>query len=90
MRSVSLAPRSGGRESGDPLIVYSNRVFSLFVLALTVILRCLQETKTVYPVSVVISILKCKQEADGKCVTWSPPISPLRKSKQESNCKNSA
>ena len=34
--------------SRDPLILYSNRVLPLFVLAMTITLRCLQETKTGY------------------------------------------
>ena len=62
--------------------------FALFVLVMTIILRCLQDTKT--------SCLPCfccyfhfggKQKADCKCLDWSPPISCLRKCKQEASCK---
>lgn len=34
-----------GRERGDHLILYPNRIFPLFVPAMAVILRCLQEIK---------------------------------------------
>ena len=34
-----------GRERGDHLILYPNRIFPLFVPAVAVILRCLQEIK---------------------------------------------
>ena len=46
MSNISLVSKEGG--SGDPSIFYSNRVLSLFVLAMTVTLRCLQETGTDY------------------------------------------
>ena len=39
----------------------------------------------IYPVSVVTYILEGKQEADCKCLTWSPPISCLRKCKQKAS-----
>ena len=43
------------------LILYSDRVLPLFVLAMIIFLRCLQETKTGYlPVSVVTSTSKRK------------------------------
>ena len=38
MSNISLVSKEGG--SGDPSIFYSNRVLSLFVLAMTVTLRC--------------------------------------------------
>ena len=47
MCNVSLAARKGGG-SGVPLILYSNKVLPLFVLAMTVILRCPQETNPGY------------------------------------------
>ena len=56
------------------LILYSQRFLPLFVLAMIIPLRCLQETKTIYPVSVVTSILESKQEAGCKFLSWSPPI----------------
>ena len=42
--SVSLVPKEVG--SQDPLILYSNRVLPLFVLAMAITLRCLQERNT--------------------------------------------
>ena len=39
-------PKRG--RSGEPLILYSNRVLPLFVLAMTTTLMCLQETNTGY------------------------------------------
>ena len=45
---VSLVPERVGEGSGDPLILYSNSVLPLFVLAKMIMLRCLQETKTGY------------------------------------------
>ena len=33
-----------------------------------------RKTLAIYPVSVVISVLEGKQEADYKCFTWSSPI----------------
>ena len=44
--SVSLVPKEVG--SGDPLILYSNRVLPLFVLTMANTLKCLQETNTGY------------------------------------------
>ena len=42
--NLSLVPREGGVEI--PLILCSNKVFPLFVLATTITLKCLQETST--------------------------------------------
>ena len=36
----SVSPLSQKREKGDPLIVYIDRVLPLFVLAMTIPLRC--------------------------------------------------
>lgn len=60
--------------------------FSL-LLFLPCLLRCLQETKPIYPVSVVTSILESKQEAGHKYLTWSLPTSCFRKCKQEGGCE---
>ena len=71
------------------LILYSNRVFfPLSIFAIIIPLRCLQEAckhplMAIYPVSVVASISESKQEAGCKFLSWSPPISCLRKFKEE-------
>lgn len=57
--SVSLVPK--GR-SGHPLILYSKRGFAPLCPCMTIPLRCLKETNTIYPVS-VISIVESKEEA---------------------------
>ena len=51
---------------------------------MTIILKW--QSLAVYTVSVP-SISESKQEADCKCLTWSPPISCLRKCKQEASSK---
>ena len=45
------------------------------------------DSLAIYPVSIVISISKCKWEADCKHLTWSPPTSCLRKHNQEAGYK---
>ena len=46
MCSVSLVPRRRGAR--EPLILYSDRILPLFVLATTIVLRYLQKTKSGY------------------------------------------
>ena len=60
----------------------------LFIFAIIIPLRCLQEActhslMTIYPVSIVTFISESKQEAGCKFLNWSPPISSLRKFKEE-------
>ena len=65
------APLSQMAENGDPLILYSNKVLSLFVLTITITLRSLQEAKlAIYSVSVVTSSSEGKQESDCKYLNW--------------------
>ena len=57
------------------LILYSQRFLPLFVLAMIIPLRCLQETKTDYlPFLLLLPFLESKQEAGYKFLNWSPPI----------------
>lgn len=79
-----IAPKMG---IYDLLNVASNKVQPPSLPAMTVILRCPQETKPIYPVSVVSSILESKQEAGHKYLTWSLPTSCFRKCKQEGSCE---
>ena len=44
----SVSPLSQKREKGDPLIIYIDRVLPLFVLAMTIPLRCWQDSNTGY------------------------------------------
>ena len=58
----------------------------LFVFAMIIHLRCLQETKTGYLFGMflfVISISKSKQGAGCKLLNWSPPIFCPRKCQEE-------
>lgn len=79
-----IAPRMG---IYDLLNIESNKVQPPSLPAMTVILRCPQETKPIYPVSVVTSILESKQEAGHKYLTWSLPTSCFRKCKQGGGCE---
>ena len=85
-----MSPLSQKEEDGSPLILDSNKVLPLFVLALTIsltiamtiILRCLQETNTGY-----LHCLCCyshfpEQTGSCKCLNWSPPIHCLIKCQQ--------
>ena len=83
-----VSPFPKKTESRDALILYSIRLLTVFVLAMTITLtiamiitlRCLQETNTgYYPVSAVSSISEGKREADCKCLNLSPSIFCLRK-----------
>ena len=83
-----VPPLSQKRGEGDPLILYSNRVLCFFVLTMTITLTSAmtitwrgykRQGLAIYPVSVVTSILESKKETDCPCLSWSPPISCLRK-----------
>ena len=78
----------GGRVGWGRLKALLKQGFALFVLAMTIILRCLQETKTGYlPCFCCYVHFGGKLKADCKCLDWRPPISCLRKCKQEASCK---
>ena len=85
-----MSPLSQKRGEGDPVILYSlEKILPLFVLAVIISLRCLykRQTLAIYHLSVVTSISEGKQEADCKCLNWSPTNPYLRKCKQEASCK---
>ena len=87
-QSVCVCVWRGVGWGGEDLKLYSNRALPLFVLAMTIILRCLQETKTGYsPCFCCYVHFGGKLKADCKCLDRSPPISCLRKHKQEASCK---
>ena len=48
IHAVSSLSQNMGRESGDPLILYSNRVLPLFIFAMTIISNCLKERSTTH------------------------------------------
>ena len=82
IHSVSSLSQNMGRESGDPLILYSNRVLPLFIFAMTIISNCLKERSTTH-----LFCFCCYFHFRGQIGGWSPPISYLRKCKQEACCK---
>ena len=79
---VSSLSQNMGRGSGDPLILYSDRVLPLFILAMTILSNCLKERNTTH-----LLCFCCYFHFRGQTGGWSPPISSLRKCKQEACCK---
>ena len=78
MCSGSLVPKRG--KSEDLLIHYLNRILPLFVLAMTLTLRYLQETKTGYlPCFCCYFHFRGQIEGCCKCFNWSPSTSCLKK-----------
>ena len=72
----------------NSLILYANSICpSLFLPWLLPQGVYKRQTLAIYLVSVVASISEGKQEADCKCLNWSPPIFCLRKCKQEASRK---
>ena len=76
---VQCLPCPKREGSRDPLILYSNRILPLSILAMTLNFDYRHDYKrktlAIYPGSVVTSDLEGKQEADYKCFTWSSPNS---------------
>ena len=82
MCSVALAPRT---ENMWPLDLLPTQGLPLSVLAIAFVFK--RQNLTIYPVSVVISNLKCKQEPGAKYLALSATASFLRKCKQEASCE---
>lgn len=82
MCSISLAPRT---ENMRPLDLLPTQGLPFSLLAIAFVFK--RQNLTIYPVSVVISILKCEQESGAKYLVLSTPASFLRKCKQEASCE---
>ena len=68
-----------------PLDLLPTQGLPLSVLAIAFVFK--RQNLTIYPVSVVISNLKCKQEPSAKYLALSATASFLRKCKQEASCE---
>ena len=69
------------------VLIFTQAAFSPSVSPMTIILKCPQETKPGYLPHFYCYFFFKVQIVGCKHLTWSPPISCLRKCKQEASCK---
>lgn len=84
MYSVSLVPK-GGRDS----LIFIQTGFASSSVQVTITLKVFTRNKHCgyLPSFCFYFHFRGKQEADCRCLQWSPPISCLRNCKQEASCK---